>query len=276
VHHHASPFACPTTPSSYGARVNTPLALHSHLLSAAGFRHAFFTRSGGVSPAPFDSLNFSVSVGDEPANVQHNLTVAAQYLGVAPHKILFLDQIHSAIVLHATSTDDQPSLRLTQGDGVVSGDPLVACAVRVADCAPVLLADRRSGAVAAIHSGWKSTAQNIVAAGVQAVRSLAGSTVDIVAAVGPHIEACCFEVGPDVAQTLARACSDQHVVVPGKRGRPHVDLRRVIHAQLVQAGVRPNDIDHVRGCSVCDRVRFFSYRRDGARSGRLLAAIVAR
>jgi YfiH family protein len=257
-------------------RVNAPLPLHSGLLSAAGFHHAFFTRSGGVSPAPFDSLNFSVSVGDDPANVHQNLRIAARHLGVEPDKILFLDQIHSAIVLRATSADDQQALRITQGDAVVSSDALVACAVRVADCAPVLLADRRSGTVAAIHSGWKSTAQNIVGAAVQTLRSLAGPTVDIIAAVGPHIEACCFEVGPDVAHSLAHASSDHDVVLPGRRGRPHVDLRRVIHAQLLQAGVRPEDIDHVRGCSVCDHDRFFSYRRDGARSGRMLAAIVAR
>ncbi len=250
--------------------------MRSPLLLSAGFRHAFFLRNGGVSPAPFDSLNFSVSVGDTPAHVHDNLRIAADDLGVAADHILYLDQIHSALVLPGSRADHAATYRTTQGDGVVSADPLVACAVRTADCAPVLIADRASGAVAAIHSGWKSTAQDIVAAGVRALRELAGGRVDLLAAVGPHIEACCFEVGDDVATTLAGASPDHEVVRPGPRGRPHVDLRRIIHAQLARAGVAQQAIDHVRGCSVCDRERFFSYRRDGARSGRMLAAIVAR
>lgn len=267
---------CIPGPTRYGRRVSSSRFLLSPLLSSAGFRHAFFTRSGGVSAAPFDSLSFSVSVGDEPAAVQRNLAIAAADLGVDPGHIFYLDQVHSALVLPATRHDDAASFRKVQGDAVVSADPTVACGARTADCAPVLVADRISGAAVAIHSGWKSTAQDIVAAGVNALRDLAAGRVDLIAAIGPHIEACCFEVGDDVAAVLAAASPDHDVVAPGPRGRPHVDLRRVIRAQLLRAGVAAGAIDDVRGCSVCDRERFFSYRRDGARSGRMLAAIVPR
>ena len=99
---------------------------------------------------------------------------------------------------------------------------------------------------------------------------------EIVAAVGPHIEGCCFEVGDDVAAQLA-ACSslgERALIRGGARAR--VDLRRIIHAQLEAAGIAAGAIDDVPGCTVCDRDRFFSYRRDGQVGGRLLSAIAVR
>jgi hypothetical protein len=136
-----------------------------------------------------------------------------------------------------------------------------------------LIADRTSGAVAAIHSGWKGTVANAAAAGVAALRELVGTLGDLVAAIGPHLEACCFEVGPDVAAALAASSPlGAAAVLPGPR--PHVDLRRIVRAQLEAAGIAPGAIDDVRGCTVGDRARFHSYRRDGEMSGRLLSAIV--
>ena len=107
--------------------------------------------------------------------------------------------------------------------------------------------------------------------------ALAAGPGRVLAAIGPHIETCCFEVGDDVAAELAAASTQGAAVIERRAGaRPHVDLRRVVRAQLVAAGVGDADIDDVAGCTVCDAARFFSYRRDGARSGRLLSAIVAR
>lgn len=256
--------------------MNSPNALLSSRLLQAGFRHAFFTRLGGSSPAPFDSLNFSISVGDSPSNVSANLASAASLLGVPAELIFYLDQIHSDFVFPVDRSHYAATFRKRQGDAVVSHDPNVACAARFADCAPVLIADQASGAVVAVHSGWRSTAQNICGAAVRALQNLTGNPLSLIAAVGPHIEACCFEVGDDVARTLQSASPAHDVLRPGKRDRPHVDLRSVIHAQLLAAGVAENAIDHVRGCTVCDGDKFFSYRREGARSGRMMAAIVAR
>lgn len=232
-------------------------------------------RTGGVSQGPFDSLNFSISVGDSPENVEQNLAIAARHLGVDRSRILFLDQVHGTIIRVFNAQTSHEQAHALEGDAVASRDPLVACAVRNADCAPVLLADRASGAVVAVHSGWKGTQQNIVAEAVRWLRSQ-NDKADVVAAVGPHIEACCFEVGPEVAEALAKASAAPDVSRMGPRGRPHVDLRAILHAQLLDAGVRPDAIDHVRGCTVCDADRFFSYRRDGQRSGRMLSAIVPR
>lgn len=248
-------------------------ALRSALLTRAGFRHAFFTRQGGVSKPPFDALNFSVNVGDEPAAVNTNLTLAGLHIGVDPNRILFVSQVHGTTAHAVAPPFDRETTLHLQGDAVVARDPSVACGVRIADCAPILIADPHSGAVAAVHSGWRGTQQNIVAHALRFLRAYVDAPIDPIVAVGPHIEPCCFEVGHDVAQLLARSSPVADTVSVGRQGRPHVDLRRIIHAQLLEAGVQHESIDHVRGCTVCHPATFFSYRRDGKRSGRMLAAI---
>jgi len=249
-----------------------PDIIDSRLLSASGFRHAFFTRTGGVSEEPFDSLNFSSSVGDLESRVEQNLARAGALLGVHPNRIFFLNQVHGVVCHEVSSVTDNRLARTLQGDAVVSSAPDVACGVRIADCAPILMADRKSGSVIAVHSGWRGTLQNIAAVAAGRLRCQANGETDLIAAVGPHIGPCCFEVGQDVAQLLVDASPDKDIVRQGHGGRPHVDLRRMIHAQLVQAGVR--EVDHVAGCTYCEVEKFFSYRRSGKRSGRHLAAIV--
>ncbi|PIE06070.1 MAG: hypothetical protein CSA75_01470 [Sorangium cellulosum] len=248
--------------------------LRSPLLSAAGFSHAFFTRCGGASAPPFDSLNFAIHVGDDPSLVSENLRRAAKDLGVDHDKILFLHQVHGTdthCVAPPFTRDESIQLR---GDALVACNGSVACSVRVADCVPILLADRRSGAAAAVHSGWRGTQHNIVAHVVCYLRNYVSTPIDLIAAVGPHIQSCCFEVGYDVASKLSAASPVEDAVHIGPGARPHVDLRRIIHAQLLEAGVGDDRIDHVKGCTVCEKEHFFSFRRDGERSGRLLAAIV--
>jgi YfiH family protein len=257
--------------------------LRSALLDAAGFRHAFFTRRGGVSPPPWDSLNFAASVGDDPGNVAENVRRAASELGVDPARVYFLSQVHGTAHRVLAGAEDRDEVVRFVGDITLSRAQGVACGVRSADCVSVLLADTATGAVAAVHSGWRGTVANAVAAGVVALRALGGGSGDLIAAVGPHIGACCFEVGDDVAEALA-GCSTagaRVLVPPGTAGagetgggKTHVDLRRIVHAQLEAAGVGHGRIDDVAGCTCCEPGRFHSFRRDGARSGRLLSAIV--
>jgi YfiH family protein len=219
-------------------------------------------------------LNFGSS--DDRASVQENLARAARALGVVPERIHFLNQGHgtSSSIIEVTS-DRESSLR-TEGDITLSRSPLVACGVRSADCVTVLVGCRKTGAVAAIHSGWRGTVANVAAHGLRALSQLIGASPDAVAAIGPHIEACCFDVEDDVAAELSGCSSLGNRAVKRMRGRAHVDLRAIVRAQLEAAGVEHAAIDDVRGCTVCDRERFFSFRRDKDESGRMLAAIVAR
>jgi YfiH family protein len=227
------------------------LAIRSERLSQAGFAHGFFTRHAAPDWAD-----------------------ASAELGIGRDRLYLLSQVHGREVRVLAGSEPADDIRRIEGDITASSRAGVACGVRVADCAPVLLADRRSGAVAAVHSGWRGTVLEAARAGVSALTAMGGDPADLVAAIGPHIEACCFEVGEDVAAEIAKSSPLGDRAIVQASPRPHVDLRAVIAAQLERAGVR--DIDHVGGCTVCDIERFYSYRRDGKGGGRMLAAVVAR
>jgi YfiH family protein len=234
-------------------------------LSRHGFAHGFSTRQGGVSVAPSTSA-------DETHLAEDRRRFAAR-LGVAPERLFELSQIHGRQVRVVAATDAPDAVRLEQGDALVARGGL-AIAVRSADCLPLLLADPTTRAVAAIHAGWRGAAAGVVDAGVQALIGLcAAPHTRLLAAIFPHIRSCCFEVGPDVAQSLAEAAHGSSVVSAGLK--PHVDLAGLVRAQLMAAGVLAEHIDDVPGCTRCDAERFFSFRRDGKASGRHLTAIVA-
>ena len=248
----------------------------STLLAEAGFTHGFFTRQGGVSTGPYESLNTAFGTGDDRDRVRQNLGRIEGHLGVGEGRLCFPSQVHGTEAVVLEGNESLADVFERRADVTMSRSPAVACAVRSADCGTILLGDRRTGAVAAIHSGWRGTAQNVASHAITKLRSLTSGELDLIAAIGPHIETCCFEVGDDVAAELAACSAAGESAVDRTREKPHVDLRRIMEAQLVAAGVRSNRIEHVRGCTVCDAERFFSYRRDGAASGRLLCAIVAR
>ncbi len=250
--------------------------LESPLLAAAGFRHAFFTRHGGVSEGPFASLNFSSALGDAPEKVAENLTRAARALGVDPARVYFLDQVHGAQVHVLTDGDDRATLLSTQGDALIAADPQVACGVRTADCVPVLLACESSGQVGAAHAGWRGAVAGIVPETVRALRTQ-GARGPLIAAIGPHISLQAFEVSEDVAAQIQAAAPGaalvERTLIDRSLGpRPHANLRELVRAQLLELGVE--HIDDVPGCTVGAPELFFSYRRDGKVGGRHLSAIV--
>jgi YfiH family protein len=191
-------------------------------------------------------------------------------------RLYMLSQVHGTASRLLTGEEDREAVIREVGDITLSRAAGVACGVRSADCVPVLIGDRESGAVCAVHSGWRGTVANAAAAGVAALRALTGTQGDLVASIGPHIEACCFEVGEDVADQLAGCSPLGRAAVWEEEGkRPRVELRRIVRAQLEATGIPRAQIDDVAGCTVCDRARFHSFRRDGARSGRMLSAIVS-
>jgi polyphenol oxidase len=243
-------------------------------LDEAGFRHAFFTRRGGVSEGPYASLNFSSARGDDPERVRENLSRAAAVLAVPPSAVYFLSQVHGVDSVVLEGTEDRGDVLYREGDAVVSVRPGVACGVRTADCVPILVADRDSGAVAAIHAGWRGAVAGVVPNTLATLRSLTGTRGRLVAAIGPHIGVEAFEVGEEVADAVRRVCPDVGVVDRSFGTRPHVDLCRLVRHQLTASGLTDADIDVVPGCTATD-ADLFSYRRDGPRSGRLLSAIVA-
>ncbi len=252
---------------------DSPLLKTSNLLEKEGFRHGFFLRRGGVSSGVFSSLNFTTTTGDSPDNVRRNLEIAGAEIGVAPEKIYYLSQVHGTESLIVDGQEVAERVLENEGDIVLTRAPGVAAAIRTADCVPVLIACRKTGWVAACHSGWQGCVRGAAPATVDVLRR-AGAE-DLIASIGPHISSRAFEVDEDVAQQLVDASPDRNIVDRGYE-KPHVDLRRMVRAQLAASGLSHQSIDDVDGCTVLDEADFFSFRRDGNPSGRMLSAIVGR
>lgn len=250
------------------------LSRRSTLLTGLGFRHGFSLRSGGSSRGPYESLNLGLGVGDDAACVHENLRRFAQELGLAPAQLFEVRQVHGARVEHVEAGAERPVLAARDADGLVSGVAGCAVGVRVADCASVLLADPRSGAVAALHAGWRGVVADIVAVAVQALGERhASAPSQLAAAVFPCIGLDAFEVGDEVAEQLAQAVGTRAVLRTGA-ARPHADLSLAVRLQLERAGLAAARIDTVAGCTYSDSARFFSFRRDAGVTGRHLAVIL--
>ena len=266
---------------------STPVLLRSGLLTAEGFAHGFSLRTGGVSVGAFASLNLARTVGDDADHVAENHRRFADAVGYPAVQLFEVSQVHGArvrtvkvgLALDETARDetalDPAEVRREEADALVTDSAAVA--VRVADCVPVLLASRRTGAVAAVHAGWRGTVAGVLPAALDSLAALDGSRpTDVVAAIGPHIRVASFEVGEEVAQALAHAAPAVPVVHREGYRKPHVDLSAIVRHQLLSAGLDDAAIDDIGGCTFEEAERFFSHRRDRGQTGRHLAAIVGR
>jgi YfiH family protein len=205
-------------------------------------------------------------------------TAVAAFAGLAPDRLRLLHQVHGRTIVGAGPAEGAWSR--PEADGITSKDPAVALVVRVADCAPVLIADAATGAVAAVHAGWRSTMQRIVIDAVTSLRHDYGSRPeDLVVAIGPSLGACCGEMGEEVVESFRSAGHSEASIAawfdqaPGRR--PYFDLWRANHDQLGSVGVRPDAI-HLSG--LCTRTHpdaFHSYRARGQHAGRMAAVIRA-
>jgi len=268
------------------------LFLTSRLLSAEGVVHGFSLRDGGVSKGPFESLNLGRGVGDDPGAVEENLRRLAEAAGLSgPGAFASAHQVHGDRVLGAVRgkplreifAQSEPAVAPADEDGgaradaVVALEPGIAAAVRVADCVPVLLyaPDRRIAA--AVHSGWRGARVSIAGRGVRALQHVSGADpAQVLAAVGPCIGRCCYEVGPDLAALFRSLFGPEAADDPASVPRPHLDLRFSVESALLSAGVRKERIEHAGGCTSCDISAFFSHRRDRGSTGRHLAFIASR
>jgi YfiH family protein len=233
-----------------------------------GLVHRFYGRTGGFSRDAFSSLNLSAAVGDDANAVARNWSVVGDDLDGLP--IARMRQVHGGTV--ATARRDH--LDVGAADGMSTGEPGLALAVLTADCVPILMAAPRRRVVMALHAGWRGTAAGIAAAAVaRAHDELGVAPEEWLAALGPSIAACCYEVGTDVAaQITARwgAMPDAWSAA-GEKGR--LDLRLANRHILIRAGVPATGITFVGSCTACAPDRYFSHRQSKGRTGRQLSVI---
>ncbi len=269
--------------------VSDPL-LHAPQLSALAVPHAFTTNHGGVSQGPFASLNFGnpgdlpPERRDPPANIAENFRRVLAWLNTPNRRVVEVHQVHgTAVHIARRGAPDHATPRDTQADALVTDDPDRLIAVRVADCAPVLLASGDGRVVAAAHAGWRGAVGGVVPATIDAMRRELGvdpSTVH--AAIGPCIDMDHFQVGPEVAEAFAPISRlpapgldpATNVVAPDASapGKFRVSLRHALVRQLLAAGVPPTAIDAPDWCTARES-RFFSHRRDAGLTGRMIGII---
>ncbi|RKG92996.1 peptidoglycan editing factor PgeF [Corallococcus sp. CA053C] len=236
--------------------------------------HGFTTRAGGVSEGPYASLNLRFSIGDERSRVEENHRRLAQAAGAKLGALCRVSQVHGDVVLEARGApDDELRPTLGEADALWTEEEGTWVAVGTADCVPVLLVDPEGRRVAAVHSGWKGTELEISARTVEALAARGSRPERLLAAVGPCIQACCYEVSPELGDRF-RARFGPDVVREGVK--PHLDLPRAVKASLVKAGLKPTHVDVLQACTACERERFFSHRRDAGLTGRHLNFVLHR
>jgi polyphenol oxidase len=279
--------------------------------------HGFSTRAGGKSTAyasdqraddfdgklngePDGELNLGFTASDDRANVVANRERFLNAVTGDPRfPLVTLRQIHSPLFRRVTAADARPDAGCMEADGMMTDEPGLLLAIQTADCIPVLIADRKRRAVAGFHAGWRGTLKRIVENGIGGMRLEFGSKPeDLIAAIGPGIGQCCYEVGEEIrgefesqfsyATELFREVSKSDAVkdkypllfltarAPGHSHLGpslHLDLVEANRRQLIDAGLPPGAISVAGGCTSCHRDRYFSYRAEYGFTGRLFSAI---
>lgn len=247
--------------------------------TAQGIRvpHGFTTRLGGVSRGHLASLNIGTSRGDAPENVLENYARLGSALGFDIHNLVLSRQVHSDIVYTAEAKDAGAGLfapPLGSCDALITCTPGLALVVFTADCTPILLWDEKTGAVGAIHAGWRGTVSGIAGKAVaQIAREFGSRPEDIHAAIGPNIGFCHFETDEDVPQAFRAAYGEAtEPWIAREGGKYRLDLKQINRWILNQAGVTRVEVSE--SCTVCQCDRFWSYRVCGTQRGSQGAVIV--
>jgi YfiH family protein len=209
--------------------------------------------------------------GDSPEAAEH-WAVVASTIGVPRPQLRKMRQVHGCTTVAAGS---EPPEHAPEADGVMTDENGIALIVQVADCVPLLIADPRIGAIGAVHAGWRGTAANIAAAAVRRLQQQYGCRPeDLVAAIGPSIGACCYQVGPEVREAFATQNVDGWFSPdPHRTDRLRFDGATANRDQLIAAGLNPANVHHARLCTMTHLSHFYSYRAEGAGTGRLLGVI---
>ena len=241
--------------------------------------HGFTTRFGGVSSGYLDSLNIGTRRGDDPKNVLENYRILGKELGFAPEDLVLTRQTHTDIVFAVDESHKGTGLfspDLPECDGLITNTPGVGLVVFTADCTPILLWDKVTGAVGAVHAGWRGTASQIAAKAVRAMETHYGSRPeDIHAAIGPNIGQCCFETDADVPEAMIAVFGEEaRPFISQKGDKYYVNLKGLNALSLRKSGVETIEIS--TECTACRPDKFWSHRRVGSLRGSQGAIIVCK
>ena len=249
-------------------------------LTAEGIRapHCFTTRLGGVSKGYLSSMNLGYHRGDCPENVEKNYEILANAIGFSTKQMVLANQVHSDIVRTVGLADARgvDHRAYPECDALITNTPGVALVVFTADCTPILLHDPVTGAVGAVHAGWRGTAAGIAGKAVEKMQKDFGcDPATIRAAIGPNIAQCCFETDGEVPAAMRKLLGEEAEAYILSRGdKFYVNLKEINARVLRWAGV--THIEQSRDCTMCAPDRFWSHRVTGGNRGSQGAIIVRR
>ncbi len=241
-------------------------------LLSENLTQAVFSRQGGVSPDPWNSLNLGCNVGDDPARVSENKNKLLEAIGYSSHQLAQIHQVHSADV----DVVNKPMGRnpeLAQGDAMISNTTGLLMLMRFADCVPILFYDPVKYAAGIAHAGWKGTVNEVVIAVVDKLKKQFGTDPsDLITGIGPSIGPDHYEIGEDVIEEVKSTFPDNwdQVLITGTDS-VKLDLWEANKISLRKAGVV--HIETAEICTACDVENWYSHRAENGKTGRFAAVI---
>ena len=246
-------------------------------------RHGFSTRIGGAGKKPYDTLNLACHVGDYPETVIHNRRAVCRALEAEIEQMVTAQQVHGSVIRvagqeHAGAGAFSYDTALPDTDGLVTNVPGVLLATFYADCVPLFIMDPVKRVIASVHAGWKGTLSGIGAEALKKMSRVFGSSPgDCLAGIGPAIGRCCYEVDEMVSDRFRHEYDwYEQVLIPCANGKVRLDLPGANKIILVQAGIRPDNVEISQICTSCNQDMLFSYRGSQGVTGRMGAFIMLR
>lgn len=238
-------------------------------------RHCFTTRRGGVSKNEYESMNLRLSCDDLRENVEQNFRIICDTIDIHFENLVFSNQVHRDTIYTVTEKDCGKGLHhdmIDEADGLICACPNIPLAIFSADCVPLYFLDMENRVIGLAHSGWKGTVLRIGQKMIRKMKEEYGSrTENILTAIGPHIGACHFEVGDEVAEIFRAAFGEQVLVRYEKKY--HVDMQKAILMQFAEEGIPVEHTACADVCTYCHGDMLFSHRLTNGRRG-VCAAIM--
>lgn len=234
--------------------------------------HGIFTRQGGVSPKPWDTLNVGSLVGDDPKNVLINRDRSLAAFNRKPESLYEVWQVHSSEVVVANDPRD-PQDEHMKADAIITANPNVTVFMRFADCVPIMLYDTDNHICGMVHSGWEGTVKQIVVRTIDRMKNQFGSKpVNIIAGIGPSIGPGMYEIGPNVIEKVnSNFDSARNSVLIYRNGSVYFDLWESNKILLHESGVESIEVAGI--CTASNPVDWFSYRGEKGKTGRFGALV---
>lgn len=244
---------------------NKAMAWYTFNRTVPELRHAVFTRLGGVSSEPFESLNFGGTVGDSPKNVAENHRRALAAFGISGKDVVSPHQVHGSVVANVNESAKGTLIRGT--DALITNTTGLGLLLRFADCTPVLIYDAEHHAVGLAHAGWRGVAAKVIHETVKAmVENFASRPENLWAGIGPAIGPQHYAVGPEVVEAIQATLAPQSAVAKQREGKWYMDMPKAITLQLQSLGI--TDIEPSELCTASNTDEWFSHRAEQGKTGR--------